>query len=112
MEAVFTDNNNCLVVTPAERLDTNNAPAVEKELTEKIQAGEHQIIVDFCQTEYVSSAGLRVILVALKLLKPHQGTMVLCNANEQILEVLEMSGFHNFIKHLDSFDKAVQSVCR
>ncbi len=111
MEAVFTKKNDCLVVIPEERLDTNNAPAVEKKLTEKIQAGELRIIFDFCRTEYVSSAGLRVILVALKLLKPQQGTMVLCNANEQILEVLEMSGFHNFVQHLNSFDEAVQSLC-
>ena len=112
METVFTEKDNCLIVVPVERLDTNNSPDVEKKLKEKIIGGAHRIIFDFAQTEYVSSAGLRVILVALKLLKPEQGTMVLCNANEQISEVLEMSGFHNFVKYLNTLDEAEEWVCQ
>ncbi len=102
--------NNCLVVIPRKRLDTNNSPEVAEAITEKIQGGEEKVVFDLGRTDYVSSAGLRVILVTAKLLKPKNGKMALCNANDQILEVLEISGFHSIVKHLDSLDEAVKFV--
>lgn len=111
METLFTERNNCLVVIPRKRLDTNNSPEVEETITEKIQDGEEKVVFDLGRTDYVSSAGLRVILVTAKLLKLKNGKMALCNANDQILEVLEISGFHSIVKHLDSLDEAVTFVC-
>lgn len=110
MDTVYTETKNCLVVIPKKRLDTNNSPDVEKVITEKIQGGEHKVIFDFGQTDYVSSAGLRVILVAAKLLKQKDGKVALCNANDQILEVLEISGFLSIVKHLGNLDEAVACV--
>ncbi|NOQ46828.1 MAG: anti-sigma factor antagonist [Desulfobulbaceae bacterium] len=110
METLFTERKNCLVVVPPERLDTITSPEAAETITEKIQSGEHKIIFDFSRTDYVSSAGLRVILVALKLLKKTNGKMALCNANDQILEVLEISGFHSLVKYLGSLDEAVAFV--
>lgn len=111
METLFTEMNNCLVVIPRKRLDTNNSPEVAETITEKIQNGEEKVVFDFDRTDYVSSAGLRVILVTAKLLKPKNGKLALCNANDQILEVLEISGFHSIVKHFGSLDKAVEFVC-
>ena len=111
METLFTEMNNCLVVIPRKRLDTNNSPEVAETITEKIKDGEEKVVFDFGRTDYVSSAGLRVILVTAKLLKPKNGKMALCNANDQILEVLDISGFHSIVKHFSSLDKAVEFVC-
>jgi len=111
MDTLFTKTKDCLVVIPRKRLDTNNSPEVADQITEKIQAGDLKIIFDFGQTDYVSSAGLRVILVTAKLLKQKNGKMALCNANDQILEVLEISGFHSIVKHLGSLDEAIELVC-
>lgn len=111
MDTLFSETKDCLVVIPQKRLDTNNSPEVAEELTEKIQDGQQKIIFDLGQTDYVSSAGLRVILVAAKLLKQNKGKIALCNANDQILEVLEISGFHSIVKHFGTLDKAIESVC-
>jgi anti-sigma B factor antagonist len=111
METLFTETKDCFVVIPRKRLDTNNSPDVEKIITEKIQGGENKVIFDFGQTDYISSAGLRVILVAAKLLKQKNGKIALCNANDQILEVLEISGFQAIVKHLGNLDEAVACVC-
>jgi anti-anti-sigma factor len=110
METAFTTIDNCLVVVPETRLDTNNSPEVAEKITEKIEAGERQVIFDFNKTDYISSAGLRVILVVAKLLKPAEGKMALCNANDQILEVLEISGFHAIVKYFDNLDAAKEFV--
>ena len=95
---------------PRKRLDTNTSPEVAEMLTEKIQDGEEKVVFDLGRTDYVSSAGLRVILVTAKLLKPRNGKLALCNANDQILEVLEISGFYSIVKHLDSLEEAVEFV--
>jgi anti-sigma B factor antagonist len=110
METAFTTIDSCLVVVPKTRLDTNNSPEVAKKITEKIEGGERKVIFDFNETAYISSAGLRVILVAAKLLKPAEGKMALCNANDQILEVLEISGFHAIVKYFDNLDAAKEFV--
>lgn len=111
MDTAFTTINNCLVVVPKTRLDTNSSPEVTEHLTEKIEGGEHKVIFDFSETDYVSSAGLRVILVVAKLLKPAGGKMALCNANDQLLEVLEISGFHTVVKYFDNLEAATEFVC-
>ena len=111
METLFTEMNNCLVVIPRKRLDTNNSPEVAEKITEKIQEGEQKVVFDLGRTDYVSSAGLRVILVTAKLLKQKNGKMALCKANDQILEVLEISGFLSIVKHLGNLEEAVAFVC-
>ena len=111
METLFTEMNDCLVVIPRKRLDTNNSPEVAEAITKKIQNGDKKIVFDLSRTDYISSAGLRVILVTAKLLKPKNGKMALCNANDQIFEVLEISGFSSIVKHLNSLDEAVTFVC-
>lgn len=110
MDTAFTTINNCLVVVPKTRLDTNTSPEVVDEITKKIEEGERKVIIDFGETDYVSSAGLRVILVVAKLLKPAEGKMALCNANDQILEVLEISGFHSIVKYFDNLEAATEFV--
>jgi len=97
------------VVMPNGRLDTNNAPQAEKLLVDNISAGEKRVIFDFSKTDYISSAGLRVILQTAKLVRK-DGRVVLCNANEQIHEVLEISGFLDMIKHCPNLREAMQAV--
>jgi len=97
------------VVTPEGRLDTGNAPQAEKLLVEIISAGEKRVVVDFSRTDYISSAGLRVLLQVAKLVR-RDGRVVLCNANEQIHEVLEISGFLDMIPYCKSLKEAILSV--
>ena len=111
MDTLFTEIKNCLVVIPQKRLDTENSPEVADKITEKIQDGERKIIFDLGQTDYVSSAGLRVFLLTAKLLKPKKGKMALCNANNQVLQVFEISSFQSIVKYLDKLDEAVEYVC-
>lgn len=79
-------------------------------ITSSSDSGETRVVVGFSNTDYISSAGLRVILKTAKLLRPRNGSVALCNANEQIQEVLEISGFLGMIKVLDAPDSAVAAV--
>lgn len=72
------------------RLDTTTAPQLEEEV--KMLEGVESLIFDFEALEYLSSAGLRVLLAAQKAMNK-QGKMVLRNVNETIMEIFEITGF-------------------
>lgn len=80
-----------MTVTLTGRLDTNTAPKLEAELKESI-SGIEVLTLDFSGLEYLSSAGLRVLLASQKIMN-RQGRMVVRNVNDMIMEVFEVTGF-------------------
>ena len=84
-------NGSELTLTLNGRLDTTPAPELENAIKENI-AGVTNLVMDFAGLEYLSSAGLRVILSAQKTMNK-QGEMVIRNVNETINEVFEITGF-------------------
>ncbi len=86
-----TLNANELTVNLSGRLDTTTAPNLEAELKTTL-SGVNSLIMDFTELEYISSAGLRVLLSAQKVMNK-QGKMVIRCVNETILEVFEVTGF-------------------
>ena len=85
----------CLTVGLEGRLDTTTAPQLEAELKASLP-GVTSLIFDFSQLEYISSAGLRVILYSQKVMNK-QGTMVLRHVNEMVMEVFEITGFSTIL---------------
>lgn len=77
------------------RLDTQTAPQMEAAL-EELDSGCTELILDFKGLEYISSAGLRVVLKAQKRMNT-QGAMKLQNVNETVMEVFDMTGFLDFL---------------
>ena len=84
-------NGSSATLVVAGRLDTQTAPELEKEL-DSIFAGLKELTFDMTKLEYVSSAGLRVILKAQKIMNS-QGTMKLTGVNDSIMEVFDITGF-------------------
>ena len=77
------------------RLDTTTAPLLEQELQNSL-AGVESLIFDLQALEYISSAGLRVLLYAQKVMN-RQGSMVVRNANDMIQEVFDITGFADIL---------------
>ena len=73
------------------RLDTTTAPKLEAELKESLN-GMKEVVLDFAKLEYISSAGLRVLLSAQKIMNK-QGSMKLVHVNDTIQEIFEVTGF-------------------
>ena len=84
-------NGTELTVTISGRLDTTTAPQLEAEFKQNIN-GVEKLVLDFASLEYLSSAGLRVLLAAQKVMNK-QGEMVIRNVNETINEIFEVTGF-------------------
>lgn len=88
-------NDGELKVEVSGRLDTVTSPELEKFLMENF-TGVSSLILDFAQLEYISSAGLRVLLIAQKQMNK-QGKMALINVNEAVMEILELTGFDQIL---------------
>lgn len=73
------------------RLDTTTAPQLESELKSSID-GIDKLFLDFASLEYISSAGLRILLSAQKTMNK-QGSMVIRNVNEDVMDIFNITGF-------------------
>lgn len=83
------------VFFPEGRLDTNTAPDLEKAIQDSLP-GLKELVFDFEKLEYVSSAGLRVLLSAQKAMNA-QGEMKICHVNSTIMEIFEVTGFSDIL---------------
>ena len=91
MDIKKTQDGNKLLVTVEGRLDTTTAPQLEKEFKESLD-GITDLTVDFQNLEYISSAGLRVLLSAQKTMNK-QGSMLIKGASDVLMEIFEVTGF-------------------
>lgn len=95
MEILKTKNENAMTLALSGRLDTTTAPQLEAELSDALE-GVTKLALDFEKLEYISSAGLRVLLAAQKTMNK-QGSMVLKNVCEDIREVFDITGFSDIL---------------
>ena len=95
LNIVKTIDNGKAAIALEGRLDTVTAPELEKELKSSLE-GVSELTLDFEKLEYISSAGLRVLLAAQKAMNK-QGEMKLLNVNETIMEIFEVTGFSDIL---------------
>ncbi|MBR3157687.1 MAG: STAS domain-containing protein [Atopobiaceae bacterium] len=95
MEVLLNKDGGTLVASISGRINTATAPQFEKELIPALD-GVEELILDMTDLLYISSAGLRVILTAQKVMA-RQGNMVLRNLKPEVYEVFEMTGFVDFL---------------
>ncbi len=95
MEITKKNDGSSLTVAVSGRLDTTTAPQLEEELKDSLN-GVTELTMDFSELEYISSAGLRVLLSTQKVMNK-QGTMELTGVNETVMEVFEVTGFSDIL---------------
>jgi anti-sigma B factor antagonist len=111
MLEIAPENENAVqVLKLAGRLDSNTSPQLEKELIGRVNEGSAQLVVDFTSLDYISSAGLRVLLMAAKRSKQTSGKLALCCLKDHIREVFEISGFFGILTICPSRAEAVTAV--
>ncbi len=95
MTITKTQEGNRLTLALTGRLDTTTAPLLDSELKQDL-GNITELTLDFANLEYLSSAGLRVLLSTQKAMN-RQGSMVLKNVNETIMEIFEITGFADIL---------------
>ena len=96
MEISEAKSNGIVVVGVKGRIDASNASDLEHTLLALIGGGEWRLVLDFAELDYISSAGLRTLLVAAKRLGAHQ--LALAALKDQIREVLDIAGFSSLFQ--------------
>jgi|HubBroStandDraft_6_1064221.scaffolds.fasta_scaffold1462410_2 anti-anti-sigma factor len=97
MRIVEEPHGRVLVVTASGRLDGNSSGAFAEKIEPLIAGFEPRLLLDFSGIDFVSSAGLRVVLSLLKKVKAANGIFALCAVQAPVLEVLDISGFTSMI---------------
>jgi len=109
MSVVSKKSGNVLVVAP-QGLDRDNLPEVEAALADHIGRGETKIVLDLSGVQYISSLGLRVILKTVTAMMQKNGRIGLSGGNDQVLNVLRLSGGMVMALHSPGLDEAVKKI--
>ena len=82
-----------VVVAPEGRIDSSTSDKLEEHLAKLYAAGERRVVIDFAGVEYISSAGLRVMLALAKRMKDAKGAVALCGMTDPVRTVFSLAGF-------------------
>jgi anti-sigma B factor antagonist len=99
-----------VVISLSGRIDSTAAVEFEEKLIEIIDKGKNTMIIDFLRIQFISSAGLRVLLLAAKKVKPYGGKIVLCDMSKDVREVFDISGFSSIFDIQDNVTSAVEAI--
>ena len=98
-----------LVLSLVGKVNSANAHAFESAMMDRISGGEEHLVVDFSRLDFITSAGVRVFLLAAKALRAVNGTLVLCAMKEHVEEVFRISGCDRIIQIEESRRAALGS---
>jgi anti-anti-sigma factor len=99
-----------VIVKPIGRLDSITSPDFEKKLSEYLKTPSCNMLIDFDELDYISSAGLRVVLNAAKVYREVDWQFAACNMQDHVREVFEISGFDSFITIYDSIGEFMKRI--
>jgi anti-anti-sigma factor len=101
-----------VAIVPAGRIDTTTAPVLEQHLTALLVSGERRLVVDFSGVEYISSAGLRVMLLLARRVRDVDGRLGLCAMGDPVRQVFQLAGFLPLFAVHATRDAALEQIGR
>ena len=110
MEISISRSNEVVIVGVEGRLDSTTSSRLEDELLALIAKAEHRLILDCSRLVYISSAGLRAVLIAAKRLKNAGGMLVLCSLSAAVRKVFDLAGFSIIIPVRNSVTEALLEI--
>ena len=107
MDIIESKKGDVLVIKGSGRLDSVTSPKFSDTVLALIDKGEKKLALDFSELNYISSAGLRVLLMIAKRLKSIGGKVILASLQDTVKEVFEMSGFSSIFESCSNIDEAL-----
>lgn len=108
MEISTRDADEVAVVLFSGKLETATVPAAQDQLNRLVAQGITKIVVNFEKLEFITSSGLRVLLLTAKQLKAGGGEMRICSLNETVHEIFKISGFSSIFRPFDTESQALE----
>jgi stage II sporulation protein AA (anti-sigma F factor antagonist) len=109
MASSFEHAGDVSVLRPSGRLDSITAASIEKEIA-AVSTQSARVVLDLSELDYLSSAGVRMIVISAKRLKQRSGTFVLCNPQPMVRQVLELSGLFGVLTVASSLAQAMSTA--
>jgi anti-sigma B factor antagonist len=110
MKIIEEKTNDTVTFSLNGRLDSNTSATLEKRLENTIKDGVTRLIIDFEQLDYISSAGLRIILKTSKALDRADGKIIFCAMQDYVREVFEIAGFDTFLPIVATREEAAEKI--
>lgn len=99
-----------MVLSIEGRLDSNTSGILEKRISEITGAGDKNLVIDFSSMDYISSAGLRILLMAAKITKKVGGKVILAALCANVKEVFDVAGFTSIFTICATQEEAIQAL--
>ncbi len=109
MNIILEERTSGTLLRVAGRMDAVTAPEFEEKCLTVINEGEKMLVIDFSELDYISSAGLRSILIATKKILSKNGSMIFCNLTGMVEEVFQISGLANMFTIKATVEEAFTS---
>jgi anti-sigma B factor antagonist len=109
MEIITAQEDGKNILQVKGRLDATTSPSLEKELLTLLDSGEKDFIADLSGLEYISSVGLRILLMVMKKARAAGGKLAVSSLTEHVQEVFEIAGFTSILPIYKSLDEAISN---
>ncbi len=110
MEIIQKEESGIVSIAIIGRLDADSSPEAEKVVKDALEGQTTRVLFNLASLEYLSSAGLRVLLGAAKEMRRKDGKIVLCALNEFVKEIFEVSGFQSLIPITESVESGIKEL--
>jgi anti-anti-sigma factor len=110
MDISETKSGGIVILGVKGRIDASNASTLEQKALALIDGGERRLVLDLAQLDYISSAGLRVLLMVAKRLTPRDGKLAIASLKDQVKEVFDIAGFSSIFKIYPTQKDAVAAI--
>lgn len=110
LEMTHDIRGNVLILRPAKRIDSSTAKSFEEQANALVDAGPKNVVIDFSAVDYISSAGLRVVLTTAKRAKSAGGALTLSGVSSNVKEVFDVSGFATIFGMHDTDEQAIAAL--
>jgi anti-sigma B factor antagonist len=108
---IFQENNEGIEIFSVKgSLDSNTSPEFEQKIYEALEKGQRKLILNLEDLDYISSAGIRVMLKTTKDLKRMDGNIVLCSLQDYVREVFEIAGFDGYLNIENNLKAAMVQI--
>ena len=104
------EKGDVVIIRVSGRLDATSSPILERQVMALIDAGKNQLVMNFANVEYLSSAGMRLLLAATKKLKSQDGKILISSVVDNVMEVIKMAGFDHILHLFDSEEDALKEI--
>ena len=108
MEIIQKEENGIVSIAIKGRLDADSSQEAEKVVKDALKGQTTRVLFNLAELEYLSSAGLRVLLGAAKEMRRRDGKIALCALNDFVKEIFEVSGFQSLIPITDSVESGIE----